>query len=292
MVAAMSDLLLPTPGPRSAVAHAGRDAARLWRSPLLPNIELLTAEYYAQKFAPHWHEGFSIPVIQTGAQSYRYRGALCVAGVGSIAAINPGEIHTGERATANGWTYRAFYPSLDWMQGLANDVAGRPVGVPWLPDGAIHDAGLAGLLSQAHRLLDAGSDALAAESALTNAFALMLVRHARNRVSVQTLHADAQRVERMKARLVEDLAEALPLSALAAEVGLSPFYASRLFSRTVGMPPHAWRNQMRLNRAQGLLRQGLSVTEVAAAQGFSDQSHFTRHFKRAFGVAPGRWQYS
>lgn len=43
---------------------------------------MLTAQYYAQEFAPHWHEGFSIPVIQTGAHSYRYRGAKCIAGVG------------------------------------------------------------------------------------------------------------------------------------------------------------------------------------------------------------------
>ncbi|WP_394788621.1 AraC family transcriptional regulator [Rhodoferax sp.] len=267
-----------------------RDAARLWRSPLLPDAELLTAQYYAQEFAPHWHESFAIPVIQTGAQSYRYRGALCIAGVGSIAAINPGEIHTGERATRDGWTYRSFYPSVAWMQALASDVAGQPAGVPWLPDGAIHDAEVSAQLGAAHRLMESGSDVLQAESALTSAFALLLSRYARNRVQAPALQADALRVERMKARLVADLTESLPLSALAAAVGLSPFYAARLFSRSVGMPPHAWRNQMRLNRAQTQLRQGTSVTEVAAAQGFTDQSHFTRHFKRAFGVAPGRWQ--
>lgn len=267
-----------------------RDNARLWRSPLLPDAELLTAQYYAQEFAPHWHEGFSIPVIQTGAQSYRYRGSLCIAGVGSIAAINPGEIHTGERATDNGWAYRAFYPSVAWMQALASDIADRPMDVPWLPDGAIADAEVAAKLGLAHRLLETQTDTLMIESALTEAFALLLSRYARNRVQAQSLQPDAIRVERMKALLAEDLTAPLPLSTLAAAVGLSPFYAARLFSRAVGMPPHAWRNQMRLNHAQSLLRRGVSVTEVAAAQGFTDQSHFTRHFKRAFGVAPGRWQ--
>ncbi|MES2951344.1 MAG: AraC family transcriptional regulator [Pseudomonadota bacterium] len=267
-----------------------RDDARLWRSPLLPDAELLTAQYYAQEFAPHWHDGFSIPVIQTGAQSYRYRGALCIAAAGSIAAINPGEIHTGERATDDGWTYRAFYPSVAWMQGLASDIAGRPMDVPWLPDCAITDTEVAAKLGVAHRLLETQADTLMTESALTEAFALLLSRYARNRVQATHLQPDAIRVERMKTLLAEDVTAPLPLSTLAAAVGLSPFYAARLFSRTVGMPPHAWRNQMRLNRARTLLRRGLSVTEVAAAQGFSDQSHFTRHFKRAFGVAPGRWQ--
>lgn len=267
-----------------------QDTARFWRSPLLPDAELLTAQYYAQEFAPHWHDGFAIPVIQTGAQSYRYRGANCIAGVGSIAAINPGEIHTGERATADGWTYRAFYPSVAWMQKLASDITGRHMDTPWLPDGSITDAEVATKLGLAHRLLEAGADALQAEAALTEGFAMLLSRYARNRVQARALHPDAVRVERMKDLLMEDVTAPLALSTLAAAVGLSPFYAARLFSRTVGMPPHAWRNQVRLSRAQGLLRQGISVTDVAAAQGFTDQSHFTRHFKRAYGVAPGRWQ--
>ena len=266
------------------------DTARLWRSPLLPDAELLTAQYYAQEFSPHWHDGFGVPVIETGAQTYRYRGARRVAGVGSIAAINPGEIHTGERATDEGWAYRAFYPSVAWMQTLASDMAGHAVGVPWLPDRAIEDAEVAAQLGVAHRLMECGADALAAQEALTAGFALLLSRHARTRVQTQALHPDALRVQRMKELLVADLACPLSLSQLATSVGLSSFYAARLFSSMVGLPPHAWRKQVRLNRAQGLLRQGLSVTEVALSQGFSDQSHFTRHFKRAYGIAPGRWQ--
>lgn len=266
------------------------DDARYWRTPLLPDAELLTAEYYEQEFAPHWHEGFSIPVICAGAQSYRYRGELCYAGAGSIAAINPGEVHTGERATDMGWAYRAFYPSAAWMRQLASDIAGRAVDVPWLPDGAIEDVEVALKLAHAHRLLEAGADPVAAETALTAGFALLLARHARAKPQAQPLLPDVVRVNVMQAKLAEELAEPVSLTDLAATVGLSPFHVARLFSRTVGMPPHAWRNQLRLNRAQALLRQGMSVTDVAAATGFSDQSHFTRHFKRAYGAAPGRWR--
>jgi AraC-like DNA-binding protein len=269
-----------------------RDAARYWRSPLLPDAELLNAEYYEQEFAPHWHESYSIPVIQDGAQTYRYRGALRLAGAGSIAAINPGEVHTGERATAHGWAYRAFYPSVAWMRQLASDIAGRPVDIPWLPDDMVRDAETAAYLAHAHLLLEAGTDMLAAETALTSAFAMLLTRHARSRprMANEQLLVDDARVAAMQARLADDLPEAVTLSELAAAVGLSPFHAARLFSASAGMPPHAWRNQLRLSRALGMLRNGSSVTEAAVATGFTDQSHFTRHFKRAYGVAPGRWR--
>jgi len=267
-----------------------RDEARFWRNPLLPDAEMLTAKYYAQKFAPHWHEEFVIPIIQFGAQSYRYRGSRCVAAAGAIGAINPGEIHTGERAAENGWAYRVFYPTVAWMQGLASDIAGRKVGVPWLPADVIEDADVAAKLTTAHRLLEMAGDPLTAEAALIDAFTLLLRRHARSGTQTQAVRPDDVRLQMMKAKLSANLTEPLTLSQLAGGVDLSPFYATRLFSQSVGMPPHAWRNQLRLNRGQALLRKGVSVTEVAATVGFADQSHFTRHFKRAFGVAPGRWR--
>lgn len=266
------------------------DDARFWRSPLLPDAELLTAEFFDQEFAPHWHDGFSIPVIQAGAQTYQYRGTRCLASARCIAAINPGEVHTGERATENGWAYRAFYPSLAWMQNLASDIAGHRVSTPWLVDGVIHDPEVAARLTLAHQMLEQNAAPLSAETALITAFAMLLKRHSVLPPDVHVLHADTQRLRLLQAKLAEELTIPVTLTELAAVVGLSPFHVARLFSRGVGMPPHAWRNQLRLNRAQGLLRQGWSATDVAAAVGFADQSHFGRHFKRAFGATPGRWQ--
>jgi AraC-like DNA-binding protein len=45
----------------------------------------------------------------------------------------------------------------------------------------------------------------------------------------------------------------------------------------------------RLQRARRMIADGEPLAEIAADAGFSDQSHFSRHFKKAFGVTPGRW---
>jgi AraC-like DNA-binding protein len=115
----------------------------------------------------------------------------------------------------------------------------------------------------------------------------LLTRHAKNRPQLKCVAHDAARVHRMQQRLGDGLTESITLRALAASVGLSPFHAARLFTRTAGMPPHAWRNQLRVHRAVELLRSGTAVAEAAAAVGFFDQSHFVRYFKRAYGVPPG-----
>jgi len=270
------------------------DEARFFRSPALPDAELLTARFFRHAFAPHWHEGYVVAVITAGAEGYRYRGERHVAGPLGLACINPDEIHTGERAAEEGWAYRVFYPSAALLHGLAQSLCGRSegVGLPRLPQRVVHDAPLAQALLRAHTLLESGHDLLEAHTATLQAFSALLCRHGQDPLPVHACAPDrnAAHAEAMRQRLAADLCDPLTLDELAAAVGLSPFHAARLFAREVGMPPHAWRNQLRVNRSLDLLRRGESVAEAAAACGFADQSHFTRHFRRAFGVSPGRWR--
>lgn len=86
----------------------------------------------------------------------------------------------------------------------------------------------------------------------------------------------------------EHLATDISLGLLAGLVGLSPAYFSRRFKLSMGIPPHQYLIQCRVERAKALLMQGeLTVTEVAHLVGFADHSHLTRHFKRIYGVLPG-----
>ena len=64
---------------------------------------------------------------------------------------------------------------------------------------------------------------------------------------------------------------------------------TRLFKEATGLPPHQYVILRRVERAKQFLQAGtdLSLTEVALRAGFSDQSHFSRHFKRFVGVTPG-----
>lgn len=290
---------MPTPHTTTKTAPGatqGPEQARFFRSPALPETELLTARYVTHTFAPHWHEGYVVGVITDGAEGYRYRGAHHVAGPGWLACINPDEIHTGERAAEEGWAYRVFYPSARTMLELATqlrgDGRGGAGGLPRLPHTAVRDPELARALARAHRLLEAGEDLLAGQTAALDALAALLARHAREPepAPVASLRPEPAKVEAMRQRLGADLAGQLSLDELAASVGLSPFHAARLFARSTGLPPHAWRIQLRLNRSLDLLRAGLGVAEVAVAVGFADQSHYTRHFRRSYGCPPGRWK--
>ncbi|MDS0808960.1 AraC family ligand binding domain-containing protein, partial [Burkholderia cenocepacia] len=180
------------------------DSARYWRTPLVPDADLLTATYRDHAFAPHWHDAYTIPVILEGAERFTYRGTGYVAETGTVPVINPGEVHTGSRAADEGWCYRVSYMPVEFIRELASTIAGRPQDAPWFAPDVIRDADLAARLTLAHRMLEAGSeralssqadaagqpagdpatgapriyDPLAAETAMLDALSTLIVRHA------------------------------------------------------------------------------------------------------------------
>jgi AraC family transcriptional regulator len=79
----------------------------------------------------------------------------------------------------------------------------------------------------------------------------------------------------------------LALSELAAIAQVSPNYFAAQFKCATGMPPHQYLILQRIERAKNLLvREKLSIADVATQLGFAHQSHFTKHFKRVTGVTP------
>jgi AraC family transcriptional regulator len=85
----------------------------------------------------------------------------------------------------------------------------------------------------------------------------------------------------------ERLTEDLPLAAMAKAAGLSPFHFARRFKQATGLAPHQYLVVRRLEHARQLLVDTETpLVEVARRSGFCDQSHFTAHFRRQFGVTP------
>ena len=91
----------------------------------------------------------------------------------------------------------------------------------------------------------------------------------------------------------EHLGAGPTLEQLAAVAGLSVYHFARQFKVATGLPPHEYVIARRVERAKQFLQGGdLSLAEVAAQAGFSDQSQFSRHFKRLIGVTPGQFRMS
>ena len=101
----------------------------------------------------------------------------------------------------------------------------------------------------------------------------------------------AWQLRRVKELIAADLSAPVAMSDLAQACGLSVSYFARAFKQSVGMPPHQWLLEQRVERARQMLnRPDASLAEVALVCGFADQSHFTRVFKNIMGASPGAWR--
>lgn len=83
----------------------------------------------------------------------------------------------------------------------------------------------------------------------------------------------------------------LPLADLAARAQLSPYHFARAFKSSTGETPRAYVERLRVERAEGLMRDtALPLADIALACGFSSQSRFTTAFRRATGFTPARYR--
>lgn len=265
------------------------ERTRFWQAGALGNVELLHARYIEQRFAPHVHEGYVFTVIESGAQRFRHRGSDHLAAVGSMVLINPDELHTGSKAHEQGWRYRGFYPDLQAVLDVLAELDVATQGPPLFASSVLGDAQVATCFIALHRLSEQNASALQQQEAWREALLLLFQRHARIGTP-RAVGREPQAVALARELLAERLASPPSLEELATLVGLSPFHFSRTFRRATGLPPHAWLKQRRLEQARALLRQGCAPLAAAMQLGFADQSHLSRQFKQAYGIAPGEYR--
>jgi len=96
-------------------------------------------------------------------------------------------------------------------------------------------------------------------------------------------------------RSTEALSDLMPentsLVVLARDVGLSPFHFARAFKKSLGIAPHQYRTQLRIEKACRLLQStDASVTDIAFKVGYESSQAFARVFAREMGAAPSVWR--
>ncbi len=114
-----------------------------------------------------------------------------------------------------------------------------------------------------------------------------LLGHAERRAERQQPQR-ASMAERARDYLHDHVADDVSLDELATASAGGRFQLLRAAKRW-GVAPHAYHIQLRVHRARVMLRQGYPAGRIAADLGFSDRSHFIRHFRRITGVTPGAY---
>jgi len=101
--------------------------------------------------------------------------------------------------------------------------------------------------------------------------------------------ADAERILDTMQFIRAHYAEKLSVERLAKHAGMSPSHFAHRFRAVARVSPMRYLRGVRLDRGRSLIAEGVTrVAEAALEVGFESPAHFTREFKRRFGVAPSR----
>lgn len=108
-------------------------------------------------------------------------------------------------------------------------------------------------------------------------------------VSDATMTVANQHVQRAILHMEQNMDRPLSVAQLASQLGISSRQLERLFHNNLGRKPQDFYRMLRLRYARALLESGqANVTNVAIESGFSDCSHFSRHFKLVYGISPSK----
>lgn len=265
------------------------ERARFWLEPRQDALECLSATFHTHTYAPHTHETYVIGVIEAGCEAYTIGGQSACAVPGDICFVNPQVLHDGAPVD-DGYAYRMTYPTVEYLQTIAEDMLERPVSrAPIFREPIARAPELTHGFAHAHRRLEAGIGNLQDDEDMQYFFATVLSRYADfDQLPATPRHHPG--VERAREYMDAHLDDNLDLATLARIAGLSRHHFLRVFRKTYNQAPHAWLLDRRIHAARRQLLQGHSPLEVASACGFYDQSHLNRAFKLRIGVTPGAFR--
>ncbi len=277
---------------------AQQSRTRIWRSHYLPSIELLHSAGQSSHSLPrHFHEELELNIKQGDGWQFNYRGTTHNVPADTLAITQPGEAHqadstgnsSGKSLRQQDYIFRGLRIDLDLLQQVATDVAGRETSVPFFPLPLVQDRDLTDQIVRVHQALSQPISQLEQQSLVLDFLAQLILRCAAAPICIAKLGAERQPVERVRAYIEENYDREISLEELSRVANLSSFHLNRSFSKTFGMPPHAYQIQVRILQAKRLLGKDWSIDRVVSETGFASQSHFGLHFKRLVCITPKQY---
>ncbi|WP_083568613.1 AraC family transcriptional regulator [Arcobacter sp. LA11] len=255
-------------------------------SPLLNNILFENVSFSSEDFTRHYHDTYTVGLTYKGVlksfnanqsyDSYEY----------SIRINNPGEVHAGK---SKEWSHVNFYPTVEMMSNLYEQIFNEKK-IPYFERHIVDNKIL---FLKLHNFFDAyfkKDDDMLIESNLIDALSNLILTSTIYTKNCKQIFEDKKIIKNTYELINDSIDTNFTLESLASNVNLSKYHFLRLFKKEFGLTPHAFIINERLNRANKLIQNGLSISEASIQVGFNDQSHFSRNFKKYFGYTPSYLQ--
>ena len=247
---------------------------------------------------PHWHDYYELLYIISGQSIQVINGFTETMDEGDIVLINPGAQHTTTAVTADGCdilVVQFYLPGVNFDNLLCPD---SQYITPFVQGGPSHRGYYshigrdnAAILYIAHQILAEHRMGLKGHETIIKGLLYQLlgylIRDGRFDVTTQANSEQLKAVHAVCRYVEKRYADDVSLKAVAAHVGYTAEYLSKLFKKVTGRHYKAYCDYVRMNQAERLLHEGgISLSEVAARVGCRGAADLSRVYKRVFGCSP------
>ena len=250
-------------------------------------IEAYRFEGIVQPFPNHFHEYYVIGFIEDGHRVLSCRNQEYALKKGNILLFNPGDNHACVQSDDGTLDYRGFNITKEVMLDLAEEVTGKRE-LPGFSKTVIFDEEVTCYLHPLHELVMKGSCEFGKEENLLLLISLLIQRYGQPFESC--IPECREEIEKACDFMEQHFADRIYLDQICRYAGLSKSTLLRAFTKSKGVTPYSYLENIRIGKAKKLLEQGVPPIEAALQTGFSDQSHFTNYFNRFIRLAPGLYR--
>ncbi len=250
-------------------------------------IEAYRFQGIMQPFPNHFHEYYVIGFMEEGERCLSCRNQEYMIGPGSGVLFNPGDNHACVQCPGEAMDYRSINIPRGVMLELAEEVTGTRQ-LPFFSPNVICDEEAACYIRSLHEMLMEDSKEFGKEENLLLLLSLLIQRY--GQPFEEIIPKCRAEIEKACDFMKQHYTEHICLDQICRCAGLSKSTLVRAFTRTKGVTPYSYLENVRIGEAKKLLEQGASPLEAAMQTGFSDQSHFTNYFRRFIGMPPGLYR--
>lgn len=246
-------------------------------------IEAYCFEGIVQPFPNHFHEYYVIGFVEEGKRVLTCRNKEYLLDKGSIVLFNPKDNHACVQNSEGTFDYRGFNISQTVMLDLAEEVTGKRE-LPGFSRNVIYDEEITCYLQPLHEMIMNGSSDFGKEETLLFLLSSLIQNY--GQPFENCIPECRKEIEKACEFIESHFTERIYLDQICHYAGLSKSTLLRAFTKSKGVTPYCYLENIRINEAKRLLGDGVAPLDVALRTGFSDQSHFTNYFSRFIGLAP------
>lgn len=237
-----------------------------------------------QPFPNHFHEYYVIGFVESGERCLSCKNNEYAIQKGNVLLFNPGDNHACVQNDGGTLDYRGFNISKEVMLDLTEEVTGKRE-LPGFSENVIFDEEVICYLHPLHEMVMKGLCDFGKEENLLLLISMLIQRY--GQPFENCIPECREEIEKACRFMEQHFAERIYLDQICRYAGLSKSTLLRAFTKSKGVTPYSYLENIRIGEAKKLLEQGFPPIEAALRTGFSDQSHFTNYFNRFIGLSPG-----